>query len=273
VLKTLACGLTALLIAGCASPPPAPPFTPAESARLAALLPADVLLLGEQHDAAEHQQLERQTVEWLAARGQLAALAIEMAEQGRHTTGLLPHASEAEVRAALDWPGNGWPWREYAPMIMAAVRAGVPVLGANLPHALQRQAMTDATLDTRLPPAALQEQAGHIRAGHCDALPESQILPMTRIQIARDRAMAATLASARQPGRVALLVAGNGHVHRALGVPLHLPPEIRARVIMPLAGPDAADETPPTAADLIWPTPPLPPRDYCAGFKPAGRPT
>ena len=41
--------------------------------RLAALQPFDVLLLGEQHDAPAHQELEREAVQTLAARGQLAA--------------------------------------------------------------------------------------------------------------------------------------------------------------------------------------------------------
>jgi len=133
-LLALASSLAALLVAGCAHAP-ALPFGPAETARLAALLPADALLLGEQHDAAEHQQLERRVVDWLAGRGELVALAIEMAEQGRNTVGLPRNAGEAEVRAALAWTDKGWPWANYGPMVMAAVRAGVPVLGANLPRA------------------------------------------------------------------------------------------------------------------------------------------
>jgi uncharacterized iron-regulated protein len=266
-------GLAVVLIAGCVRPP-ASPFTSTEAARLAALLPADALLLGEQHDAPEHQQLERRAVEWLAARGELAALAIEMAAQGHGTAGVPRGASEAEVRAALNWSGRDWPWPHYGPVVMAAVRAGVPVLGANLSREHLRQAMTDASLDARLPPAARKEQAERIRVGHCDALPEARIGPMTRMQIARDRAMAATVAGARQPGRTVLLVAGKAHVHRTLGVPVHLPPEMRSKVVVALAesAPDvtsseAADEQVKAGADLIWLTPPLPPHDYCAEFK------
>ena len=87
------------LAAGCATAP----FAPTEAARLAALLPADALLLGEQHDALEHQQLERRTVEWLAARGELAALVIEMAEQGHGTTAC--RAMPARTPCAPPWPG------------------------------------------------------------------------------------------------------------------------------------------------------------------------
>ena len=56
--------------------------------RIARLLPADVVLLGEQHDAPEHHAIERESVEVLVARNQLAALALEMAEEGRTTASL-----------------------------------------------------------------------------------------------------------------------------------------------------------------------------------------
>ena len=178
------------------------------------------------------------------------------------------------------WRDAGWPWKTYRLVVMAAVRAGVPVLGANLPAARQREAMRDAALDARLPPAALAEQQQRVRDGHCGLLPESQIGPMTRVQIARDIAMADTVRAARQPGRTVLLVAGNGHVHRALGVPLHLPPDLTTKVLSAQSGQaqaaidsEVTDTLPAhtSGADLLWPTPPVPPRDYCAELRRATR--
>lgn len=277
LLPAAALSLALLGAAGCATPAP---LGAAAQARLATLLPADVLLLGEQHDAPAHQQLQRQAVQWLAARGELAALALEMAEQGRSTAGLPRDASEADVQHALAWRDAGWPWQTYRPVVMAAVRAGVPVLGANLPAARQREAMRDAALDARLPPAALAEQQQRMRDGHCGLLPESQIGPMTRVQIARDIAMADTVRAARQAGRTVLLVAGNGHVHRALGVPLHLPPDLTTKVLSAQSGQaqaaidsEVTDTLPAhtSGADLLWPTPPVPPRDYCAELRRATR--
>ena len=277
LLPAAALSLALLGAAGCATPAP---LGADGQARLATLLPADVLLLGEQHDAPAHQQLQRQTVQWLAARGELAALALEMAEQGRSTAGLPRDASEADVQHALAWRDAGWPWKTYRLVVMAAVRAGVPVLGANLPAARQREAMRDAALDARLPPAALAEQQQRMRDGHCGLLPESQIGPMTRVQIARDIAMADTVRAARQPGRTVLLVAGNGHVHRALGVPLHLPPDLTTKVLSAQSGQaqaaidsEVTDTLPAhtSGADLLWPTPPVPPRDYCAELRRATR--
>ena len=277
LLPAAALSLALLGAAGCATPAP---LGADGQARLATLLPTDVLLLGEQHDAPAHQQLQRQAVQWLAARGELAALALEMAEQGRSTAGLPRDASEADVQRALAWRDAGWPWNTYRPVVMAAVRAGVPVLGANLPAARQREAMRDAALDARLPPAALAEQQQRVRDGHCGLLPESQIGPMTRVQIARDIAMADTVRAARQPGRTVLLVAGNGHVHRALGVPLHLPPDLTTKVLSAQSGQaqaaidsEVTDTLPAhtSGADLLWPTPPVPPRDYCAELRRATR--
>lgn len=193
-----------------------------------------VLLLGEQHDAASHQRLQRETVQALASRSQLAALALEMAESGTSTAGLSPLASEEEVRRVLRWDGAGWPWAAYAPAVMAAVAAGVPVAGANLPRDRMRAAMADSSLDTALPGPVLKTQQQAIRDGHCGLLPESQIAPMTRIQIARDRAMAGTLERLTVPGKTVVLIAGGGHADPAVGVPLHLPAGLSFRsVILP----------------------------------------
>lgn len=268
-LAAMVCALG--LLGACAAPAPLPDaqVQAQVQARLPALLPADVLLVGEQHDAPEHQQLQRQVVRWLVGDGRLAALVLEMAAQGRSTAGLPPHASEQQVRQALDWSEAGWPWARYGPQIMAAVQAGVPVLGGNLPRQRMRQAMGDETLDARLPAPVLAAQRQRIREGHCHLLPEAQIAPMTRIQIARDMALASTAQAARQPGRTVLLIAGNGHVRRDAGVPHFLPDDVRARVLSAQAG-AAADDAPGQALhahDLRWPTPPLPPRDHCAALR------
>lgn len=272
LLRPLA-ALLALLLGACALPP----LDAAQQARLASLLPADALLLGEQHDAPEHQQLQRQVVQWLADRGQLAAVVLEMAEANHDTAGLPPDASARQVRAALAWDDARWPWRTYGPVIMAAVAAGAPVLGANLSLAQMREAMRQSALDDRLPAELLAVQRQRIRDSHCGLLPEPQINPMTRVQIARDIAMAGAVARAAQeatPGRVVLLITGNGHVHRALGVPRFLPVELKAKVLSAQAQQaqaaierEALADRALQAGDLRWPTPPLPPRDPCATLR------
>ncbi|WP_436219633.1 ChaN family lipoprotein [Acidovorax sp. LjRoot118] len=255
--------LAALALAGCAALPAQEP--PSWPARLLQVLPADVLLLGEQHDAAEHQRLQREAVQWLAARGALAAVVMEMAEQGGSTAGLARDATEAQAQTALQWQDKAWPWAQYGPVVMAAVAAGVPVLGGNLPRSQMRAAMGQAQWDAHLPEPALQRQYTEIRDGHCGLLPQAQIAPMARIQIARDASMAQTATSALQPGKTVLLVAGAGHVWRGLGVPTHLGPQVATKVVVARAGGEPAAAH--ADADLVAPTPALPPRDACAELR------
>lgn len=234
---------------------------------MATLLPADAVLIGEQHDAPEHHAIEREAVEALVARGRLAALTLEMAEEGNGTAHLPSDATEEQVRIALSWNDKAWPWADYGPAVMAAVRAGVPVMGANLPRERMKDAMADVSLDAQLSDSARLAQQKAVREGHCNLLPESQIGPMTRIQIARDRAMAQAVVKARQPGKTVLLIAGAGHVLRSLGVPQHLPSDMKLASVQLLATASATPAGPTPDYDSIWKTVPLPPQDYCASLR------
>ena len=254
-----ACLALTLTLAGCSLV-----SGPDAATRLAAWLPADVLLLGEQHDASAHQAVEQQVVAALADRGQLAALALEMADSGQSTAGLPASASEDQTRSQLRWNNEAWPWAAYGPAVMAAVRAGVPVLGANLPRSDMRASMADSQLDQRLSGPALKAQQQLIRQGHCDLLPESQITPMTRIQIARDRRMADTLTQAVQPGKVVVLISGSVHADKQLGVPQHLPAGLQVKSVRLLAG---RQTLPGESFDSVWATEAAPDKDHCAGLR------
>ncbi len=258
---------------GCAiSSPQTRAFDPQRVAQITQLLPADAIFLGEQHDVPDHQRIHLLAVETLATQHALAALALEMAPQGHSTEKLAPDAGEGQVRAALAWDDKAWPWAAYGPPVMAAVRAGVPVVGANLPASRQREAMLNTRLDERLPSPALLAQQLAVRSGHCNMLPESQIAPMTRIQIARDLAMAETTVNRAQPGKTVLLLAGSGHVDRNLGVPQHLAQNLKAKTVMLHAkqAPPAIEDV--ASFDQIWTTQPGPVVDYCAEFASHKRP-
>ena len=263
--------LVLLALPGCALQPPSTPADSAWQAELERWPASDALLLGEQHDAPEHQRWEADSVRWLAERGRLAALVIEMAEAGTGTDGLPPDANAAQVYAALRWNEAAWPWERYRAVVMAAVAAGVPVRGGNLPRSRMRAAMQDEALDRHLPPAALALQRNAIEEGHCGLLPADRVMPMVRIQLARDASMAQAVQQARQDGRTVLLAAGWGHVRRDLGVPTWLPANFKAKVAIAQAGQArAAIES---EANYIHPTPALAPRDHCAELRarPPGR--
>ena len=262
-----------VLLSACSSSPPASEKgwqSPGPS-EFIALATAPLLLLGEQHDAPEHHRIEADLVQWLSAQQRLAALVLEMADEGRSTAGLGAQASETQVQEALGWASSGWPWAHYRDAIMAAVRAQVTVLGANLPRQALRGAMADATRDTWLDAQGLALQDQRMIDGHCGLLPASQTRPMTRVQIARDRQMAQTMvaalaqASDKSPQASVLLLAGQGHVDKLAGVPVHLAmlSSQAVRVLLLQTGTQDAG----MQADLVWRTPALPPTDHCAGLR------
>jgi uncharacterized iron-regulated protein len=264
----VAATLLMFAVSGCA--PMAPPLD--VSTRIAELLPADAILLGEQHDAPAHQRIERDVIATLAAHGTLSAVVIEMAPRGGSTAGVAATANEAQVQKALQWDESAWPWPTYASPIMAAVRAGVPVVGGNLPRTAMRSAMADIRLDGTLPSAALAAQHDAVREGHCGLLPETQIAPMARVQIARDDSLAQTLVQLAVPGKTVLLMAGAMHIDRAAGVPVHLPAALRTKAVALRADDGAADAETAVHADAAWHTPKVPPRDYCAELRNKPRP-
>lgn len=260
-----------LWISGCAAPAglPLSAVTAEIPDRVQSLRPAEAILLGEQHDNPDHQRIHRDVVETLAAQGALGALVIEMATQGNTTTGVAKTASETEVRTTLIWDDRAWPWDAYAPAIMAAVRAGVLVVGANFPREQMRQAAASSSLEGRLDAAALKRQQELVREGHCDTLPSSQIAPMTRIQIARDVAMASTVEKAAQaaPGKTVVLIAGSVHADKAVGVPRHLPASLRVKSVLLSADAQAPGSEDASGYDAVWQTLAIALKDYCAELR------
>jgi uncharacterized iron-regulated protein len=260
-------------LSSCASPPEAPVLRPLSAeaqaltaTRLDALLPMDVLMLGEQHDVSEHQQIHQQVIALLAQRKLLGGVVLEMADKGVSTAKLHPSSTEQQTKSALNWNDKGWPWAAYGPAVMTAVRAGVPVAGGNLPRGAMGGSMSDGKLDGQLSGPALKAQQQLIRIGHCNMLPESQITPMTRIQIAKDISIADTIKEMAVPGKVVVLLSGSGHSDRLLGVPQHLPNTLKVKAVLLHAGDaPAVDKT--GAFDAVWVTPAVAEKDYCAAFK------
>jgi len=225
---------------------------------------APMVLLGEQHDADEHQALARRAVLRLAQSPGLSALVLEMADDGANTSGLPNDATDAQVRERLRWNDAGWPWQRYGPVVMQAVQLGVPVVGANLPRSAMGAVMRDGQWDARVPAGVLVDHRKRMVSSHCGLLPESQVPGMARIQIARDARMARTAERWLRPGKTVLLVAGAEHVKRDRGIPLFWPEALaqQAHVVWMRAGaPQAGIEG---MTDAIWATPPTPERDHCA---------
>lgn len=93
-----------------------------------------------------------------------------------------------------------------------------------------------------------------------------------RIQIARDASLAQTAQEALRSGQTVLLVAGNGHVLRHLGVPTHWPASLVSKVVVAQVEHAPAAIKSGAQADAVVQTPALPPRDVCAELREQWRP-
>ena len=236
-------------------------------AQIPSLPNAELILLGEQHDASEHQELARLSVEVLASKKALSALVLEMADAGVSTEGMPIESSEAAVRARLKWNEAGWSWSRYGPIVMQAVRAGVPVVGSNLPRSSMAAVMADDSWDNKVPSTVLAGHRERMIQGHCGLLPESQVPAMARIQVARDERMAQTASTWVRSGKSVLLLAGAEHIKKDRGIPLLLDAKSKGKVIVVWMQAAVAVKKDQALADLDWQTPPVPFKDYCADMK------
>lgn len=225
---------------------------------------SELVLLGEQHDAPEHQELARLSVKGLASKKQLSALLLEMADSGLTTEGLPTESSESLVRERLQWNDSGWPWSQYGPIVMQAIRLGVPVIGANLPRSAMGGVMADASWDNKVPSAVLSAHRESMIQGHCGLLPASQVPAMARIQIARDARMAQTAQQQMRKGKTVLLLAGAEHVKKDRGIPLLLDASATNKVSVVWMQAATKANRDPLLADVNWLTPLIAPKDYCA---------
>jgi len=215
--------LPLLALAACAAPPPPAP---------------DFLLLGEVHDNAAQHQLRAERLAALLADGKPTAVVFEQLPASRNQA-LAAQQRQAprDVDALVDTgqlDRKGWRWPLHRPLLEASLAGGARVQGGNLSREDLRKLMREG--DAAWPPELLAlaqrtpwsepQQRAMLKAideGHCGALPQAMHEPMARAQRARDASLAQAMLVARAAGaeRV-VLIAGNGHVDRELGVPRYL---------------------------------------------------
>lgn len=189
---------------------------------LTRLMESPALIIGETHDNPEHHRLERWLIAQLTARQALGGVAMEMLDSEQQALldqipdDIRQTMSDAQWQDALDWQ-RGWEWSAYGPTLKLALSLGVPVRGANL-TAVEIRELVKLNLAPELPLVVARSQRQALIEGHCGMLPEDMLNGMLAVQVARDQAMAAAL-DALPPASV--LVCGNGHARRDVGVALH----------------------------------------------------
>ena len=209
---------------------------PSPTALAEALHGHRVVLLGEVHDNPTQHALRLATLRKLLATGARPAIAFEQFDRERQT---------AIDRARREKPGDadhliaeakgapGWDWHFYRPYVALALEYDLPIVATNLsrgdamrvaldgwPAVFDAAAARELKLDT-LPAEFRRKHENTIALGHCNLLSAEETPALARAQMARDIVMARSIAPYLERGVV--LLAGNGHVRRDIGVPFWLP--------------------------------------------------
>jgi uncharacterized iron-regulated protein len=264
--------ITALGLAACGSATP-------DAARLQ---PAPkLLLLGEVHDNASGHAMRLQALTERVRQGARPALLMEQfdREQQREIDRLQPAPPgmwpgdteidltvDALVKLGNQTPG-GWNWAFYRPYLQLALRNRMPIVAANVSRndarAVMQQGLAARGFSDQVPADILAVHVDDIVRSHCGMITPAQAGPMALAQVARDQFMAQQMEAHAQRGVV--LLAGNGHVRKDVGVPRWLDAGSRGRslAIAYLESDGEAD----AAFDEVIAVPAQPRGDPCDGMR------
>ncbi len=241
---------------------------------------ADAVLLGEIHDNPRHHELRAQLLREPALKQRNIVAEHLDAGQVVGTGDMLLSRLE---QAGFD--ATGWQWPLHQPLFAAALDQGMTVYGGNLPRDQTRVVFKSRgsslgvglqalLLHAPLSDDSLAALRREIDEGHCGALPAMMFEGMMAVQRARDASMANEL----MQHLPAVLLSGNGHAWKHLGVPHILTanrPGMRSLSVLFLEhGPfaDAAAQAEwlqswQGKADYVWVTPPLSRPDPCLSLQ------
>jgi len=208
-----------------------------------------VVMLGEVHDNAEQHRLRLELLRRAFASGWRPAIAMEQFDR-EHQVDIdrarreKPTDAQHLIDVAAPSSGHsvgGWDWDLYRPFVALALEYDVPLIAANLSSSdaakvvhggysavFDATAMATLGLNRRIAPNWEAAEEREIDAGHCYSLPQDMVSAMTRAQFARDAVMAAALRDYAARGVV--LLAGNGHVRRDIGVSRWLGSALQAQI-------------------------------------------
>lgn len=200
-----------------------------------------IYLLGEVHDNPNAHAKRFEFIEKLLTKNFRPVIAMEQFD--RDNQAALDQAmnsckdSECVIQKA---GGKGWDWNFYKPVIETALKRRLPLIAANLSSkdamkiardgfsaAISPDTLRDFNLDAPLRSDLFQQQKKAIDEGHCHTLPASAFKGMVNAQVARDVWMAKTIRENASHGLI--LLAGNGHVRKDIGIYHWLSSSERAR--------------------------------------------
>jgi uncharacterized iron-regulated protein len=244
-----------------------------------------IVLLGEVHDNPVQHGLRLEVLRRVFEAGWRPAIAMEQFDR-EHQVDIERARMERPLdanylieKAATDHgkSADGWNWEYYRPYVALALQYDVPLLAADLSRSDAQKivehgysAVFDAAVEhllglDRERPSLLEVQENEIDVGHCHALPKELLPAMARAQLARDAVMAGVLREHGAQGVV--LLAGDGHARRDIGVPTWFDPATLVRVFA-VAFLERGDSVPPASAfDAVVITDAAPRADQCAALR------
>ena len=194
-----------------------------------------VVLLGEVHDNAAQHALRAAALRQRVAEGARPAIAFEQFDrerQGDVERARRERPRDADHLIAQARGGGDWRWDAYRPFVELALEYDLPIVAANLSRGDAMKVAIDgwpaifdaATRDElgldALPADFRRKHEDAIAIGHCNLLPAEAVPARARAQIARDVVMAKAIRP--HVGRGVVLLTGNGHARRDIGVPFWL---------------------------------------------------
>lgn len=188
------------------------------------LIDTEIILIGERHGFAPHQDRAAFLIQALADRGRYPALALEMLEPAQEPVIEAYRRKNPEYARRLgidlDWINSGWPdWQFYEPIFDAAFSAKLDIIGADMPLSEQRRIEAEGTPDRPDDPSILLSWQDSMFKAHCGLINSERTRRLALKQWKRDQAMASAI-QGHQNG--AILIAGQEHVRADRGVPRYL---------------------------------------------------
>ena len=197
------------------------------------LADARYILVGETHDNTEQHRVEATIIDHLSGLHRSTSVSFEMIDdrQGRFLQGR-KYSSSGELIDLLKQVDSGWNYEVYySNLFDSVIRAGFRILPANVDraHLLDMMnkhaapvpaAQKDLISRTPLSQKNLDVMQQDLLDSHCGVLRPAQVQPMIRGQRIRDATMALSLL--RSGAQYKVLIAGDGHVRKDLGVPRYI---------------------------------------------------
>jgi uncharacterized iron-regulated protein len=249
-----------------------------------------IYLMGEVHDNPAIHEARLERLKQDLGAGWRPALIMEQFDRERQTDLTRAWQTCSDAACVIKRAGgDGWNWSLYEPIIQLALQYRLPLIAGNVSRQDASKIMRggyEAVFDTaaqqqlglqRLWPETMTtQQVQSILDGHCGVLPEAMAMPMVQAQRARDAMMADLIVQYAQQGVV--LIAGNGHVQRDVGVYRWLPTDLLPNVtVMGFVEPGGIDFQ---AYDEVIVLPAFERPDPCIAFmkmmrqsKPVAKPT